>query len=78
MNLQRFDDSTSIRIFALQELHRLKERGLTYGALLIITAAINSSFWRIPSRNTANLARLWLIFIGGKIWMTITTSTTNA
>lgn len=34
MNLQRFDDSTLIRIFALQELYRLKERGLTRGALL--------------------------------------------
>ncbi|EFH7844105.1 hypothetical protein GJ336_22270, partial [Escherichia coli] len=28
MNQQRFDDSTLIRIFALHELHRLKERGL--------------------------------------------------
>lgn len=34
MNLQRFDDSTLIRIFALHELHRLKEHGLTRGALL--------------------------------------------
>ncbi len=34
MNQQRFDDSTLIRIFALHELHRLKEHGLTRGALL--------------------------------------------
>ncbi|MCF4026223.1 hypothetical protein L2V99_08690, partial [Escherichia coli] len=27
MNQQRFDDSTLIRIFALHELHRLKEHG---------------------------------------------------
>ncbi|STE76152.1 photoreactivation-associated protein [Escherichia coli] len=33
MNQQRFDDSTLIRIFALHELHRLKEHGLTRGAL---------------------------------------------
>ena len=75
MNQQRFDDSTLIRIFALHELHRLKEHGLTRGALL---DAINSSFWRILSRSTANLARSWLIFTSGKIWMTITTSTANA
>ena len=48
MNQQRFDESTLIRIFALHELHRLKEHGL------------------------------WLIFTGGKVWMTITTSTANA
>ncbi len=42
MNLQRFDDSTLIRNSALQELHRLKERGLTRGRFSIITAAINS------------------------------------
>ncbi|MDU3068255.1 MAG: deoxyribodipyrimidine photo-lyase [Escherichia coli] len=34
MNQQRFDDSTLIRIFALHELYRLKEHGLTRGALL--------------------------------------------
>lgn len=34
MNQQRFDESTLIRIFALHELHRLKEHGLTRGALL--------------------------------------------
>lgn len=34
MNQQLFDDSTLIRIFALHELHRLKERGLTRAALL--------------------------------------------
>ncbi len=34
MNQQRFDDSTLIRIFALHELHRLKEHGLTRGVLL--------------------------------------------
>ena len=28
MNQQRFDESTLIRIFALHELHRLKEHGL--------------------------------------------------
>ena len=78
MNQQRFDDSTLIRIFALHELHRLKEHGLTRGRFSIITAAINSSFWRILSRSTANLARSWLIFTSGKIWMTITTSTANA
>ena len=66
MNQQRFDESTLIRIFALHELHRLKEHGLTRGALLDL------------SRSTANLARLWLIFTGGKVWMTITTSTANA
>ncbi len=78
MNQQRFDESTLIRIFALYELYRLKEHGLTRGRFSIITAAINSSFWPIPSRSTANLARLWLIFTSGKIWMTITTSTANA
>ncbi len=31
MNQQRFDESTLIRIFALHELHRLKEHGLTRG-----------------------------------------------
>ena len=44
----------------------------------LLNAAINSSFWRILSRSTANLARSWLIFTSGKIWMTITTSTANA
>ncbi len=78
MNQQRFDDSTLIRIFALHELHRLKEHGLTREGRFIITAAINSSFWRILSRSTANLARSWLIFTSGKIWMIFTTSTTNA
>lgn len=78
MNQQLFDDSTLIRIFALHELHNLKDRGLTRGRFSIITAAINSSFWHILSRSTANLARLWLIFTGGKVWMTITTSTANA
>ena len=78
MNLQRFDDSTLIRIFALHELHRLKEHGLTRGALLDYHSRYNSSFWRILSRSTANLARSWLIFTSGKIWMTITTSTANA
>ncbi|HAO0478615.1 TPA: deoxyribodipyrimidine photo-lyase [Escherichia coli] len=34
MNQQLFDDSTLIRIFALHELHNLKDRGLTRGALL--------------------------------------------
>ncbi len=34
MNQQRFDDSTLIRIFALHELHRLKEHGLTRVELL--------------------------------------------
>ena len=34
MNQQLFDDSTIIRIFALHELHNLKDRGLTRGALL--------------------------------------------
>lgn len=34
MNLQRFDDSTLIRIFALHELHRLKEHGFNARALL--------------------------------------------
>ena len=34
MNQQRFDVSTLIRIFALHELYRLKEHGLTRGALL--------------------------------------------
>ena len=33
MNQQLFDDSTLIRIFALHELHNLKDRGLTRGAL---------------------------------------------
>lgn len=78
MNQQLFDDSTLIRIFALHELHNLKDRGLTRGHSTIITAAINSSFWPIPSPSTANLARSWLIFTSGKIWMTITTSTANA
>lgn len=78
MNQQRFDDSTLIRIFALHELHRLKEHGLRAGRFSIITAAINSYFWLIPSRNTANLARSWLIFTSGKIWMIFTTSTANA
>ena len=68
MNQQLFDDSTLIRIFALHELHNLKDRGLTRGALN----------WPIPSPSTANLARSWLIFTSGKIWMTITTSTANA
>ncbi|CAD5760969.1 photoreactivation-associated protein [Escherichia coli] len=34
MNQQRFDESTLIRIFAIYELYRLKEHGLTRGALL--------------------------------------------
>ncbi|MEH3361833.1 DUF1722 domain-containing protein, partial [Escherichia coli] len=33
MNQQRFDESTLIRIFAIYELYRLKEHGLTRGAL---------------------------------------------
>ena len=55
MNLQRFDDSTLIRIFALHELHRLKEHGLTRGALLdyhsryklVFLGSVISNFGRV-------------------------------
>ena len=78
MNLQRFDDSTLIRIFALHELHRLKEHGLTRGALLDYHSRYKLVFLAHSQPEYPNLARLWLIFTGGKVWMTITTSTANA
>ncbi len=74
MNQQLFD-STLIRICMSYTISRSRTNARGFS---IITAAINSSFWRILSRSTANLARLWLIFTGGKVWMTITASTANA
>ena len=45
MNQQLFDDSTLIRIFALHELHNLKEsRTNARGASRLITAAIKLVF----------------------------------
>ncbi len=78
MNLQRFDDSTLIRIFALQELHRLKERGLTRGALLDYHSRYKLVFLAHSQPEYRELGPFVANIIGGKIWMTITTSTTNA
>ncbi len=55
MNLQRFDDSTLIRIFALHQLHDLKEHGLTRGALIDYHSRYKLIFWRILSRYAGTL-----------------------
>lgn len=78
MNLQRFDDSTLIRIFALHELHRLKEHGLTRGALLDYHSRYKLVFLAHSQPEYRKLGPFVLIFTSGKIWMTITTSTANA
>ena len=52
MNQQLFDDSTLIRIFALHELHNLKDRGLTRGALLDYHSRYK--VWMTITTSTAN------------------------
>lgn len=78
MNQQRFDESTLIRIFALHELHRLKEHGLTRGALLDYHSRYKLVFLAHSQPEYRKLGPFVLIFTSGKIWMTITTSTANA
>lgn len=78
MNQQRFDESTLIRIFALYELYRLKEHGLTRGALLDYHSRYKLVFLAHSQPEYRKLGPFVLIFTSGKIWMTITTSTANA
>lgn len=78
MNQQLFDDSTLIRIFALHELHNLKDRGLTRGALLDYHSRYKLVFLAHSQPEYRKLGPFVLIFTGGKVWMTITTSTANA